>query len=347
MDGRRLLDALVGAVSRSGAPGGQGKSVLDQILGQLGSPVQSAGQQAGAVLNQATGGLRDAAGRLNEATGIGPKVDQTTRDLTGGQSPGDLAHKAKDFMNRNPGLAEAALLGVAGVLFGSRKSRGVAVDAAKLGGLALIGGLAYTAYQNYRSGKPLLNQPEGGGQPGGVGQPRLGRDAGFGGSGGGAATAGGMIGGHSPRSVSSVPGVVLTSTAAPQSDEVTVSAPTSSDEDALVLVRAMLAAAVADGHLDEGERSRIVAGLSQAGIDAEATRWVERELADPATVDDLADKVSTPEFGAQVYAAARVAIEPDTLQEREFLRGLARALDLDATLVGHIDEAAASLKVSG
>jgi uncharacterized membrane protein YebE (DUF533 family) len=63
-------------------------------------------------------------------------------------------------------------------------------------------------------------------------------------------------------------------------------------------------------------------------------------------VDELADGVSTPEFGAQVYAAARVAIEPDTLQEREFLRGLARALDLDATLVGHIDEAATSLKIS-
>ena len=57
MDARRLLDALVGAVSRSGAPGGQGKSVLDQILGQLGSPAQSAGRQAGAVFNQATGGL--------------------------------------------------------------------------------------------------------------------------------------------------------------------------------------------------------------------------------------------------------------------------------------------------
>jgi uncharacterized membrane protein YebE (DUF533 family) len=345
MDARRLLDALVGAVSRSGAPGGQGKSVLDQILGQLGSPAQSAGQQAGAVFNQATGGLRDAAGRLNEATGIGPKVDQAARDLTGGQSPGDLAQKAKDFMNRNPGLAEAALLGVAGVLFGSRKSRGVAVDAAKLGGLALIGGLAYTAYQNYQSGKPLLNQPEGGGAglPGGAGQPQLSRGAGVSQSGDASA---GSPGGRSQRPVTSVPGVVPSSTAAPQSDEVTVSAPMSSDEDALVLVRAMLAAAVADGHLDEGERSRIVAGLSQAGIDAEATRWVERELADPATVDDLADGVSTPELGAQVYAAARVAIEPDTLQEREFLRGLARALDLDATLVGHIDEAATSLKVS-
>ena len=148
-DARRLLDALVGAVARSGSGGGQGGSALEQILAQLGPRGQQAGHQAGAAFNQATGGVRDAAGRLNEATGFGAKMDQVTRDATGGQSPADLAGKAKDFMNRNPGLAEAALLGVAGILFGSRKSRGVAVDAAKLGGLALIGGLAYTAYQNY------------------------------------------------------------------------------------------------------------------------------------------------------------------------------------------------------
>lgn len=344
-DAKRLLDALVGAVARGGAGGGQSGGVLDQILAQLGPRGQQAGRQAGAALSQATGGLRDAAGRVNEATGVGPKVTQMARDVTGGQSPGDLAGKAKDFMNRNPGLAEAALLGVAGVLFGSRKSRGVAVDAAKLGGLALIGGLAYTAYQNHQSGKPLLNPPAGGDQLGGAAQPQLGGSVPRVGMGG--ASSGAPTGGRSQRPLTPVPGAVPGSIAAPQSDEVTFSERMDGDEEALILVRTMVAAAVADGHLDEGERARIIAGLSQAGIDAESTRWLERELADPASIDDLADSVSTPEFGAQVYAAARVVIEPDTMQEREFLRRLSTALDLDATLVGHIDEAATSLKVSG
>ena len=49
-------------------------------------------------------------------------------------------------------------------------------------------------------------------------------------------------------------------------------------------------------------------------------------------------------MGAQVYAAARVAIDPDSIQEREFLRQLAEALDLDAQLRAHIDEAAAGVK---
>ena len=106
----------------------------------------------------------------------------------------------------------------------------------------------------------------------------------------------------------------------------------------------MVAAAAADGRMDEAERARITAALLQAGIDAEATRWLERELADPATVDELAEPVETPEKAAQVYAAARVAIDPDTMQEREFLRQLAEALDLDPQLMAHIDEAAEGAK---
>ncbi|MGZ8299339.1 MAG: DUF533 domain-containing protein, partial [Rhodoplanes sp.] len=48
---------------------------------------------------------------------------------------------------------------------------------------------------------------------------------------------------------------------------------------------------------------------------------------------------------AQVYAAARLAIEPDTPQEREFLHSLAEALKLDPALKREIDEGASGVKV--
>jgi len=70
--------------------------------------------------------------------------------------------------------------------------------------------------------------------------------------------------------------------------------------------------------------------------------WLERELASPADVDELSANVSTPEKAAQVYAAARIAIDPDTMQEREFLRQLAEALDLDQAMKAQIDETAGS-----
>ena len=118
------------------------------------------------------------------------------------------------------------------------------------------------------------------------------------------------------------------------------------EDDTLLYLRTMVAAASADGQIDENERKRIVQGLTQAGIDVEATRWLEREMAAPADVEELADGVTSPEKAAQVYAAARITIDPDTIQEREFLRQLCEALDLDQDLKTQIDSTAAAIKAA-
>jgi uncharacterized membrane protein YebE (DUF533 family) len=267
VDAKRVLDLLVGASSRPGQPG-QG------------------GFLQGAIEAFAKGG---------QGGGLGQAVQQAT-----GQSAGDLARKAQDFINRHPGLAEAALMSVAGLLLRGRQGRGIARSLAGLGGLAVVSGLAYKAFQNYQAGKPLLESGQ---------------------AGAGAAA--------------SLPGAAALD-------------PTqASEDDVLLFARAMVAAATADGRMDEAERTRIVGALAQAGIDAEATGWLERQLAAPATVEELADPIQTPEKAAQVYAAARVAVDPDTMQEREFLRQLAESLDLDPQLKAHIDEAASGVQVAG
>jgi uncharacterized membrane protein YebE (DUF533 family) len=249
VDGRRLLDVLVGATAKRlanpGEPGqGDTRSPLSNILDQL----FPAGQ----------GGVAD------------PYVQ-----------------KAKAFVDKNPRLAEAALASVAGILLGSRRSRGLPMGVARLGGVALIGALAWKAYQAYQAGSPqgkALPAP----------------------------------GGFDPAAAS--------------------------DDDALLFARAMVAAATADGRVDDNERARITQAMTQAGIDAQATRWLEDELASPASVEDLAEPVQNPEKAAQVYTAARLAIDPDTIQEREFLRQLAESLDLDPDLARRIDEAAAGVR---
>ena len=216
-----------------------------------------------------------------------------------GASVGQLAATAKEFIARNPGLAEAALMSIAGLLLRSPKGRGIARGIAALGGLAVVGGLAYQAFRNHEAG---------------AGRSGAGADA------------------ASPAKIAALAGAAAFDPAQ------------ASEDDALLFARAMVAAAAADGRMDEAERARITAALLQAGIDAEASRWLERELADPATVDELAEPVETPEKAAQVYAAARVAIDPDTMKEREFLRQLAEALDLDPQLMAHIDAAAEGAK---
>ena len=46
--------------------------------------------------------------------------------------------------------------GLGGLVLGTKAGRAMAGSAIKLGALALIGGLAYQAIQNYQQGKPAL-----------------------------------------------------------------------------------------------------------------------------------------------------------------------------------------------
>lgn len=113
---------------------------------------------------------------------------------------------------------------------------------------------------------------------------------------------------------------------------------TAVDEDeARLMLRAMVAATTADGLVDAAERQRLNAAVTEAGLDPDGLAWLDRELADPADLEELADRVKGPDAAARIYAAARLAIDPDTLQERQFLKMLAESLDLPAEATGRIE----------
>jgi uncharacterized membrane protein YebE (DUF533 family) len=112
---------------------------------------------------------------------------------------------------------------------------------------------------------------------------------------------------------------------------------------ALLMVRAMIAAAAADGVVDEAERARIMGNLQQAGLSDEAAVFLDQEMANPMDASGLVQLATTPEQAAQVYTAARLAIDPDHESEQTFLADLAAGLGLDAELVAHIDAAAVSV----
>ncbi|HEV7415751.1 MAG TPA: tellurite resistance TerB family protein, partial [Tianweitania sediminis] len=109
--------------------------------------------------------------------------------------------------------------------------------------------------------------------------------------------------------------------------------PEGEDAFTLVLVRAMIAAARADGHIDEEERQRIAGRLSEAGVDREAEQFVKEELARPVDLDAIVRAGQTEEQRVEIYTASRVAIEPETRAERGYLDQLAGRLQLDDRLV--------------
>ncbi|WP_376985305.1 tellurite resistance TerB family protein [Bosea sp. R86505] len=295
---KSLLDALVSAGTQAGQPGGQGRTgSLGQILGGLATKVQQGGGlgglagMAGQILTQASQGVGDAA----RQTGVQQKAGDVMGQVTGGRSAQDVLAQAKAMFDKNPAMATAVLGGLGALVFGSSTGRAVVGSAARLGGMALIGGLAYKAYQNHQAGKPLLD----------VSTPEL------------------------------LPPPRGTGFEAEAATEAT----------ALLFIRAMIAAAAADGAIDAEERTAILGGLREAGFDQEANEWLEQEMASPASIETLVAGAESPELAAQIYTAARIAINPDTPGEKDFLAGLSASLGLDAELVANIDAAASAAKV--
>lgn len=106
-------------------------------------------------------------------------------------------------------------------------------------------------------------------------------------------------------------------------------------QNALLLVRAMIAAAAADGAIDADERAAIVERARAAGDDADTVQYLHYELAAPLTIEQLV--AQTPRsLAADAYAAALLAIDIDTEQERQWLQALAAGLQLPAEQVAQV-----------
>lgn len=312
---------------QGGAGSSGGMSALEELMKQFGQATQGSSGQAGGHQmqelpdsrsgsgssnsgGQAPGGLGDLLGQMfgqdnnaSSSTGAGGASGSSSaqapnlKDLLekfGGSGAGanDFMRQLTDFIGNNKVGTGAALGGLGALIFGTQTGRSLAVNAAKLGALAVVGGLAYKAYKNYSQGQPLVAGAE----------PAEAPPSGS---------------GFEPEQVS--------------------------NDAAVTYIRAMIAAAAADGRLDANEQQRILGTLAEQGLDAQAEEFLARELNNPASIDELVAGVSNQTEGLQLYTAARVSIEPDTAAEQNFLAVLADRVGLDAGLKAHVDAAARNM----
>lgn len=96
-----------------------------------------------------------------------------------------------------------------------------------------------------------------------------------------------------------------------------------------VMLKAMIAAAKSDGHLDERERERVEAELKRSESDTTLRAWFEAELRRPIEPADVAAGANTPEMAAEVYLASVLVVDDTSTMERAYLDALARELRLD------------------
>jgi uncharacterized membrane protein YebE (DUF533 family) len=232
------------------------------------------------------------------------------------------------------GMAAAGLLG------GRRSGLG------RKAGLAALGYMAYRAYQDHsaRTGGSASSPAAGSG-----GSSTDARDRAV----GSAASSGGVAGalGGIVKSVSDA----LTGQQGEREDRTRTGAPaetspdsvitpddqraaeTFSEDTALLLIRAMITAANADGTISAEERARILAHADQAGAEAEDRRALEQELANPRPLDELLGKVREEETAEEFYLASRMAVADTTDANRAYLNRLRERLGLAEQQAAEID----------
>ncbi|MBP2232874.1 uncharacterized membrane protein YebE (DUF533 family) [Azospirillum agricola] len=263
-----------------------------------------------------------------------------------------LANGMAGRTGRGPAFAAAMplLLGKKGRKAFKKGHYGHGLPAAA-GGMGLfqkagLASLAYLAYRAYQDGQkqpgapgsyPSAPGPAPGPAPGAFGTPsgstvggplggildRFGLGGILGGALGGAsggASGGSSVGGLAGGLGDRLAGVLRGGTPEPEPDL--------GDAKALLLIRAMIAAANADGRISPDEQRRILDSLDAAQAEPEDRRIVEAELRAPRPMDDIVREARDPETAEQIYLASELAVRGGSEVDRQYLAYLASRLGL-------------------
>ena len=106
------------------------------------------------------------------------------------------------------------------------------------------------------------------------------------------------------------------------------------------MLKAMIAAAKADGHMDERERELVEAELHRLEADPSMRAWVDAELRRPVEPAEVAAVSAGPEMAAEIYLASVLVVDETTTMERAYLDALATALKLPPELKDDLERRA-------
>ncbi|WP_200626626.1 tellurite resistance TerB family protein [Pseudomonas sp. LAM2023] len=108
--------------------------------------------------------------------------------------------------------------------------------------------------------------------------------------------------------------------------------PAQAEQHSQAVLRALVAAAKSDGHIDERERALIEGEFSRLDSDRELQHWLHDELNKPLDPAEVARAAQTPEMAAEMYLASVMMVDQQNFMERAYLDELARQLRLDPSL---------------
>ncbi|PYC20625.1 tellurite resistance TerB family protein [Pseudomonas mosselii] len=130
--------------------------------------------------------------------------------------------------------------------------------------------------------------------------------------------------------------------AAPQQAVRTVdqlSGPEAEDHSHAIL-RALIAAAKADGRIDPQEEQLIYAEIKRHTSDPQLQQWLDEEVSKPLDAAEVAQSAQDPGMAAEMYLASVMLVDDQQDAERAYLDELASALGIDPTLQVHLEQQA-------
>ncbi|GHA92229.1 tellurite resistance TerB family protein [Modicisalibacter luteus] len=110
-----------------------------------------------------------------------------------------------------------------------------------------------------------------------------------------------------------------------------------------LILRAMIAAACSDGHLDEVERTQLGEQIEAMGADAELRAWAAQQMLSPPSVTELALEADSGQAAREMYLASAAIVDDQNPAERAWLDELAAALKLDESVVRELELQAAAV----
>jgi uncharacterized membrane protein YebE (DUF533 family) len=94
----------------------------------------------------------------------------------------------------------------------------------------------------------------------------------------------------------------------------------------------MIAAACADGHMDQAERERVMAEVSKTDLAPDEKALVFDSMQKPLSLTELSRRVDCPELAAEVYMASLLAIDSSRTESEIYLDALAFRLGVPEEL---------------
>lgn len=105
----------------------------------------------------------------------------------------------------------------------------------------------------------------------------------------------------------------------------------------VLILKAMIGAAKADGHVDEEEMARIEQALADMDADEHVRQLVQQELNKPLDPAEIANQATSPQQASEIYLASLIVADEQNFMEKAYLQELAKQLQLSPEVTQQLE----------